>query len=77
MPPSNDPLAFPRACWQGLGWLVGHNPLLNRADVDILTGAFLRQADSMRGISPVLSAVTEQMAAEFHGAALDALTKRP
>lgn len=72
----DDPLAFPRACWQGLGWLVGNNPLLNRADVNILTGAFLRQADSMRGISPVLSAVTEQMAAEFHGAALDAMAKR-
>jgi hypothetical protein len=71
-----DPLAIPKRYWQGYGWLFGYNPMFSRTEIDAIHFAFLAQSTALRPINPWLADISEQMAAEFYGAALDALTRR-
>ena len=71
-----DPFFVPRSYWQGFGWFFGSSLAPNRAAIGAMHRWLLACAMALRPINPPLASFAEEMAAEFHGAALDAFAKR-
>jgi hypothetical protein len=71
-----DALAVPRAAWRGYGQIIVLNPLISREDIDAMHRGFVALALSLKSTNSFLVNMTEEMAAEFYGAALAALDSR-
>ena len=72
-----DPFIIPRSYWQSYGWLFGSSLAPNHAAIGGMHRWLLAHATALRPINPRLASFAEEMAAEFHGAALNAFAQRP
>ncbi len=71
-----DPLAIPKGLWRTFGAVVASSPLVSRSDIDQMHRVFETQSIALEHVNPQLAKISGDLAAEFYGSALDALSKR-